>query len=108
MLQRLEDLGWMQADGFGSLPGKKQPADPPLFGAMDEDESSKQEYFVERRFADPAKSLADSPPVAKPAVAAATLARSSPATAPATSVMGVGREAAQDASRPERPAGVIP
>jgi hypothetical protein len=63
---------------------KKQPTDPPLFGAMDEDEASKQEYFVERRFADPAKSLADSPPVAKPAVAAATPAAAATPTATAT------------------------
>jgi hypothetical protein len=50
---------------------KQQQTDPPLFGAMEEDEPAKADYFVERRFADPSKSLADNPPAAKPAVAAA-------------------------------------
>jgi hypothetical protein len=60
----------------GSIYSKKQ-SDPSLFGP-DELDQAKSEYFVERRFADPTKSLADSPPDPKPAVAAA------PAAAPAT------------------------
>src|SRR5580704_1138684 len=35
---------------------KQQQTDPPLFGAMEDDEPSKPDYFVERRFADPTKS----------------------------------------------------
>ncbi len=66
---------------------KQQQTDPPLFGSMDDDEPQKPDYFVERRFADPTKSLADNPPPAKPAVAAATpVAGATPAatTTPAT------------------------
>jgi hypothetical protein len=64
---------------------KKQPVDPPLFGAMEDDEPTKQDYFVERRFADPAKSLAENPPSPKPAVAAAApAAAATPAATAAT------------------------
>ncbi|HEV8001205.1 MAG TPA: DUF6655 family protein [Planctomycetaceae bacterium] len=64
---------------------KQQQTDPPLFGAMEDDEPSKQDYFVERRFADPSKSLADNPPAAKPAVATAPpAAGTAPAVAAAT------------------------
>ncbi len=49
---------------------KKQPDDPGLFGSIDEEEPTK-DYFVERRFADPNKSLADTP-AAKPTAAATT------------------------------------
>ena len=55
----------------GSIYSKKQ-SDPSLFGS-DESDPTKSEYFVERRFADPTKSLADNPPDPKPAVAAARL-----------------------------------
>ncbi len=82
---------------------KKQPADPPLFGAMDEDDSSKQEYFVERRFADPAKSLADSPPPAKPAVAAAAPTPASGTLAAAATAAAAGSLAAA-AGAPTAPA----
>jgi len=62
----------------GSIYSKKQ-SDPSLFGS-DESDQAKSEYFVERRFADPTKSLADNPPDPKPAVAAAPAA-GAPATA---------------------------
>lgn len=51
--------------------------------SSDDAESMKPDYFVERRFADPAKSLADTPPEAKTAVAA-TPAAGTPAVAAAT------------------------
>ena len=54
----------------GSIYGSKKQADTSLFSS-DEADSAKPDYFVERRFADPTKSLADNPPPAKPAVAAA-------------------------------------
>jgi hypothetical protein len=60
---------------------KKQPDEPSMFGSMEDEEPTK-EYFVERRFADPNKSLADAPPATKPAAAAAPAA--APATTPAT------------------------
>ena len=63
---------------------KQQQTDPPLFGSMEDDEPPKADYFVERRFADPTKSLADNPPPAKPAVAAATPAAGVTPTAAAT------------------------
>jgi hypothetical protein len=50
----------------GNIYGTKKQSDPGLFGAGEEDEPAKQEYFVERRFADPTKSLADSPAPPKP------------------------------------------
>lgn len=53
----------------GSIYGSKQQTDDSMFGS-DEPNSAKPDYFVERRFADPTKSLADTPPAAKPAVAA--------------------------------------
>jgi hypothetical protein len=62
---------------------KQQQVDAPLFGAMDEDDPSKQEYFTERRFADPTKSLADTPVTPKPAVVAAAPAATAPAAAAA-------------------------
>jgi hypothetical protein len=65
----------------GSIYSKKQ-ADPSLF-TSEEADPTKSEYFVERRFADPTKSLADSPPDPKPAVAAAPTAAPA-AAAPAT------------------------
>jgi len=60
---------------------KQQQTDPPLFGSMEDDEPPKADYFVERRFADPTKSLADNPPPAKPAVAAVTPAAGATPTA---------------------------
>jgi hypothetical protein len=67
---------------------KKQPDEPSMFGSMEDEEPTK-EYFVERRFADPNKSLADVPPGTKPAAAAvpapAPVAAATPA-APAKSV----------------------
>jgi hypothetical protein len=50
----------------GNIYGTKKQSDPGFFGSGDEDEPAKQEYFVERRFADPTKSLADNPPPPKP------------------------------------------
>ncbi len=77
---------------------KKQPDEPPMFGSMDDEEPAK-EYFVERRFADPNKSLADVPPATKPAatprasatpVAAATPASAAkPAATPTPTVLAV-------------------
>jgi hypothetical protein len=64
----------------GSIYSKKQ-SDPSLFSS-DESDPAKSDYFVERRFADPTKSLADNPPDPKPAVAAASAAKT-PAARPA-------------------------
>jgi hypothetical protein len=66
---------------------KKQPDEPSMFGSMEDEEPTK-EYFVERRFADPNKSLADAPPATKPAAAAAPAAAPAPVAAatPAKSV----------------------
>jgi len=50
----------------GNIYGTKKQSDPGFFGSGEEDEPAKQEYFVERRFADPTKSLADTPPPPKP------------------------------------------
>ena len=55
----------------------------PSFGS-DEGDSTKPEYFVERRFADPTKSLAETPPTAKPAVATAATPAANPPVAAAT------------------------
>jgi hypothetical protein len=64
---------------------KQQQVDAPLFGSMDDEEPSKQEYFAERRFADPTKSLADTPATPKPAaVAPAAAAPATAAVTPAT------------------------
>lgn len=72
---------------------KQQQVDAPLFGSMDEDEPSKQEYFTERRFADPTKSLADTPVTPKPAVVAAVAAAPA-ATAPAAAAVAAAPAAA--------------
>jgi hypothetical protein len=50
----------------GNIYGTKKQSDAGFFGSGEEDEPAKQEYFVERRFADPTKSLADTPPPPKP------------------------------------------
>jgi hypothetical protein len=50
----------------GNIYGTKKQSDPGFFGTGEDDEPAKQEYFVERRFADPTKSLADTPPPPKP------------------------------------------
>src|SRR5580704_3410002 len=50
----------------GNIYGTKKQSEPGLFGTGEEDEPAKQEYFVERRFADPTKSLADAPAPPKP------------------------------------------
>ncbi len=71
----------------GSIYSKKQ-SDPSLFGS-DESDPTKSEYFVERRFADPTKSLADNPPDPKPAVAAATAAKPAVAAPAATTTPAV-------------------
>jgi hypothetical protein len=51
----------------GSIYGSKKQDDASLFSSEEAD-SAKPDYFVERRFNDPTKSLADTPPAAKPAV----------------------------------------
>ena len=53
----------------GNIYSSKKQADSSLFSSEDA-ESMKPDYFVERRFADPTKSLADTPPASKTAVAA--------------------------------------
>jgi len=64
----------------GNIYGTKKQSDPGLFGTGEEDEPAKQEYFVERRFADPTKSLADTPAPPKPGPGTTP-----PAAAPAAS-----------------------
>ena len=71
----------------GSIYSKKQ-SDPSLFGS-DESDPTKSEYFVERRFADPTKSLADNPPDPKPAVAAVAAAKPGVAAPAATTTPAV-------------------
>ena len=110
----------------GNIYGTKKQSDPGLFGTGEEDEPAKQEYFVERRFADPTKSLADSPappkpgpgttpPAATPAVArrtaagtpavAATAATPATATAaPAAAPAATTPAATTPASPPTTPA----
>jgi len=81
----------------GSIYGakKRAPMEPSMFGSSEEEEELRQDYFVERRFADPTKSLADTPPTpAKPAAPAAT-----PAPTPAVITAA--------ASSPQ-PAGALP
>jgi hypothetical protein len=65
----------------GNVYNPKKQADSSLFGSEDA-EAMKPDYFVERRFADPTKSLADTPPSAKTAIAA-TPAAGTPAVAAA-------------------------
>jgi uncharacterized protein DUF6655 len=65
----------------GNVYDPKKQSNSSLFSS-DDAESMKPDYFVERRFADPTKSLADTPPEAKTAVAA-TPAASTPAVAAA-------------------------
>jgi hypothetical protein len=65
----------------GSIYSGKKQADPSIFSS-DEGDAAKPDYFVERRFTDPTKSLADTPPAAKPAVTA-TPAASPPVVAAA-------------------------
>jgi hypothetical protein len=74
----------------GSIYASKKDQDPSLFSS-DEAEAAKTEYFVERRFADPTKSLAESPPDPKPTVAAATTPA---AAAPAAGAPAAGAPAA--------------
>jgi hypothetical protein len=57
----------------GNIYSSKKQSDSSLFSS-DDAEAMKPDYFVERRFADPTKSLADTPPPAKTAVAAAPAA----------------------------------
>jgi hypothetical protein len=65
----------------GNIYSTKKQTDSSLFSSEDA-ESMKPDYFVERRFADPTKSLADTPPASKTAVAA-TPAAATPAVAAA-------------------------
>ncbi len=65
----------------GNVYNPKKQTDSSLFSS-DDAEAMKPDYFVERRFADPTKSLADTPPAAKTAVAAAPAA-ATPAVAAA-------------------------
>jgi hypothetical protein len=67
----------------GNIYSSKKQSDSSLFSS-DDAEAMKPDYFVERRFADPTKSLVDTPPAAKPAVAAtAAPAATTPAVAAA-------------------------
>jgi hypothetical protein len=63
----------------GNVYDPKKQSNSSLF-TPDDTESMKPDYFVERRFADPSKSLADTPPSSKTAVAA-TPAAATPAVA---------------------------
>lgn len=57
----------------------------PIFGMDEEDETTKQDYFVERRFADPTQSLANNPKAANPTPTTTAVATTTPpaSTAPA-------------------------
>jgi hypothetical protein len=100
----------------GNIYGTKKQSEPGLFGTGEEDEPAKQEYFVERRFADPTKSLADAPappkpgpgttpPAATPAVSAATAA-GTPAVAVTAATPATAAPAAAPAAT--TPAGTPP
>lgn len=77
----------------GSIYSTKKQTDESLFSS-EESDSTKPDYFVERRFADPTKSLADTPPAVKPAVAAA------PAPAPAVAAAAAPVKAGTTAATP--------
>jgi hypothetical protein len=66
----------------GNVYSQKTQSGSSLFSSEDA-EAMKPDYFVERRFADPTKSLADTPPAAKTAVAAAPAAATPAAGTPA-------------------------
>jgi hypothetical protein len=99
----------------GSIYGSKKQSDPGLFGATEDDEPTKQDYFVERRFADPTKSLADTPPAPKPTpttpvtaaaptpAAAATAAGATTPAPAATAAAAPAPAAATPASTPASP-----
>jgi hypothetical protein len=70
----------------GNIYGAKKQSDPGFFGSGEEDEPAKQEYFVERRFADPTKSLADTPPPPKPGPGTTPSAAAPVSTTPAAGV----------------------
>jgi hypothetical protein len=105
------DRWYMGAGPFhkGNIYGTKKQPDAGLFGSPDEDEPLKQEYFVERRFADPTKSLADTPPAPKPAATPAAVtpaagatsaAGATPAAATATAATAAAAPAAAPAATP--------
>ena len=75
----------------GNIYSSKKQSDSSLFSS-DDAEAMKPDYFVERRFADPTKSLADTPPAAKTAAVAAA-----PAATPAVA-----------AAQPAKAAGTAP
>jgi hypothetical protein len=110
----------------GNVYDPKKQSNSSLFSSEDA-EAMKPDYFVERRFADPTKSLADTPPSAKTAVAAtpaagtpavaaapaakpatATPATATPATTPTTTAPATTTAAATAVVNPPAPGPAVP
>lgn len=91
----------------GNIYGTKKQAqlEAPIFSS-DEEESTKSEYFAERRFADPTKSLSENVAAAKPAAAAPAPAPVAATPAPATA--GAATPAAAVAAAPTATKPVMP
>jgi hypothetical protein len=82
----------------GNIYGTKKQADGGWFDGSEEEEPLRQEYFVERRFADPTKSLADTPPAPKPTNPATTPAGGATAAASTAPAAGTATAAAATAT----------